>query len=204
MSELGFGSASSDLLKEQNPIAPEGIQPRFFQKQTAEEGGCAFRAFNNVVGKPAISRAMVRKAFRRETKLFRACPKNSPDPGKNENLISARMLEFMARQLGYALKRVSAGRSPQDKFEWLLTQTKGQFLVVTATDFNVHASDGHDLRARNHHHWIAVSIDEYLVIDSLARTLGPQRLSRATLQRSVRDGVLKIYAVEPARQRLHK
>ena len=60
-------------------------------------------------------------------------------------------------------------------------------------------SDGHDLTARNYRHWIAVSANESLVIDSLARTLGPQSLSFATLRRSVRDGILRIYKIDEAR-----
>ena len=49
-----------------------------------------------------------------------------------------------------------------------------------------------------------VSKDENLVIDSLARNLGPQQLSETTLTRSVRDGILRIYEVDAARHRLKK
>ena len=113
-------------------------------------------------------------------------------------------MESMTRQLGYSLKRVSAGRSPQHKFNWLLTQTKGHFLIVTLTDCDVHASDDHNLHARNHHHSIAVSVDENLVIVSLAKTLGPQQLSEGNLRRSVRGGVVRNYAVGAAGHRLQK
>ena len=64
--------------------------------------------------------------------------------------------------------------------------------------------DGHDLTARNYRHWIAVSANEGLVIDSLARTLGPQSLSIATLRRSVRDGILRVYKIDAARLSLKK
>ena len=195
MSELDFGPASSNLLKEQNSIAPEGVQPRFFQKQTAAEGGCGFRSFNNAIGKEMITKPMVREAYQREKILFQTCPNHCPDPGKNQNLFSVRVLERLVRNVGYSLKRIPSGRSPKDKFDWILRQTSGRFVLVTFTDSNLHARDGHDLLARNHHHWIAVSVDEGLVMDSLARRLGPQHLSEPTLTRSVRDGILRIYKV---------
>ena len=110
----------------------------------------------------------------------------------------------MVREVGYSFKRVSAGRSPQQKFDWLLKQTEGRFLFASFTDSSVHVRDGHDLDASNHHHWIAVSVDENLVVDSLARTLGPQLLSEATFSRSTRDGILRIYEVGAARHRLQK
>ena len=204
MSELGFRLATSNPHKEQNSTASEGNQPRFFQKQTAAEGGCAFRAFNNVMGKAMITRAMIRATFEREKNLFQHCPINCPDPGKRQALFSMRELQFMVGEVGYSLKRIPAGRSPQQKFAWLLKQTEGRFMLVTFTDSTVRARDGHDLDARNHHHWIAVSIDENLVLDSLARTLGPQQLSNSTLTRSVRDGIIRIYEVGPARKSLEK
>ena len=204
MSGLGFRFATSNLHKEQNSTAPEGNLPRFFQKQTAAEGGCAFRAFNNVMGKAMITRAMIQATFEREKNLFQHCPINCPDPGKRQTLLSMNALQYMVCELGYSLKRIPAGRSPQQKFDWLLKQTEGRFLLVTFTDSAVRARDGHDLDARNHHHWIAVSIDENLVLDSLARTLGPQQLSNSTLTRSVRDGIIRIYEVGPARKSLEK
>ena len=204
MSGLDLRIATSNVLNEQNSIAPGGNQTRFFQKQTAAEGGCAFRAFNNVMGKAFITRDMIRDTFEREKSLFQISPNHYPDPGKRQNLFSMSALEYMVREVGYSLKRISAGRSPQQKFDWLFEQTQGRFLLVTFTDSTVRARDGHDLNARNHHHWIAVSIDENLVIDSLARSLGPQRLSESTLTRSVRDGIIRIYKVETARNALRK
>ena len=204
MSELDFGSASSNLFREQNSIALEGLQSRYFQKQTATDGGCAFRSFNNVMGQELITKAMVRTAFRREKTLFQDCPKHCPDPGKNQNLLSVRVLERLIRDVGYSLRKISSGRSPQQKFEWMLKQQTGRFLLVTFTNCAVHARDGHDFFARNHHHWIAVSAEENLVIDSLARSLGPQQRSEATLTRSVRDGILRIHEVVPARHRRYK
>ena len=109
------------------------------------------------------------------------------------------MLERLARRIGYSLRKVSAGSYKHEKFDWLLTQTEGRFIVVTTTNEAGQARDGHTLTARNTHHWIAISADEKLVLDSLARTLGPQTLSQATLRRSVRDGVLRIYKIERAR-----
>ena len=202
MSGLDFGHASSNLHGERNLIDLEGIQPRFFQKQTAAEGGCIFRSFNNAVGKKLITKAMIRAAHRKEQQLFQRCPQHCPIPGPII-LVSVALLERLARNVGYSLKKVSAGRSPQEKFEWMLTQTKGRFILVTITDNEAHARDGHNLVARNHHHWIAVSADEKLVIDSLARRLGPQELSVANLERSVRDGILRIYEISGSRHRFY-
>ena len=188
MSGLDFGHASSNLHGERNLIDLEGIQPRFFQKQTAAEGGCIFRSFNNAVGKKLITKAMIRAAHRKEQQLFQRCPQHCPIPGPII-LVSVALLERLARNVGYSLKKVSAGRSPQEKLEWMLKQTTGRFILVTITDNEAHARDGHDLVARNHHHWIAVS--------------GPQELSVATLERSVRDGILRIYEISGSRHRLY-
>ena len=165
MSGLDLRIATSNVLNEQNSIALGGNQTRFFQKQTAAEGGCAFRAFNNVMSKAFITRDMIRDTFEREKSLFQVSPNHYPDPGKRQNLFSMSALEYMVREVGYSLKRISAGRSPQQKFDWLFEQTQGRFLLVTFTDSTVRARDGHDLNARNHHHWIAVSIDEKLVME---------------------------------------
>ena len=197
MSGLDLGLASSILLKERNSIALERGQSRFFQSQNAAEGGCAFRAFNNAIGKPLITTSIVRDAFEEEKLLFQNSLIHHPDPGKHRNLPSITLLERVARAHGYSLKRIGSGRSKQDKFNWILEQNVGRFVVLTYTDFAVHARDGHDLDARNYHHWIAISVDETLVIDSLARKFGPQPLSEQTLSRSVRDGILRIYAVQP-------
>ena len=120
MSGLNFGHASSNLHGELNLIDLEGIQPRFFQKQTAAEGGCIFRSFNNAVGKEVITKAMIRAAHRKEQQLFQRCPQHCPIPGPII-LVSVALLERLARNVGYSLKKVSAGRSPQEKFEWMLT-----------------------------------------------------------------------------------
>ena len=53
----------------------------------------------------------------------------------------------------------------------------------------------HDLDARNEQHWVAVSADEGLVIDSLARSCGPQQRTEYTLRRATRQGIVKIYSV---------
>ena len=200
MSGLDFGHASSNLHGERNLIDLEGIQPRFFQKQTAAEGGCIFRSFNNAVGKKLITKAMIRAAHRKEQQLFQRCPQHCPIPGPII-LVSVALLERLARNVGYSLKKVSAGRSPQEKLEWMLKQTTGRFILVTITDNEAHARDGHDLVARNHHHWTAVSADENLVIDSLVRRLGPQELCVPSLERSVRDGILRIYEISESRHR---
>ena len=203
MSGLDFGVASSNKHGEGNLNDLERGPSRFFQKQFAADGGCTFRAFNNAVGKPLIDKRLIRRVFPNEKELFRICPKAEPSPG-NSKLMSLAVLERLIRRVGYALKKISAGRSPQEKFQWMLRQTKGRFLLVTMTDEMAQRCDAHDLAARNFHHWIAVSAEENLVIDSLARSLGPQMMSDETLGRSVRGGILRIYEVDAARHRLHK
>ena len=204
MSELGFGLASPTLHGEGKLNDLEGIPSRFFQSQLAVDGGCSFRAFNNAVGKPLITKRLIRKVFPDEKKLFQICPKSCPDPGNSSKLMSAATLERIIRRVGYSLTKISAGRSPRDKFQWLLKQRTGRFLLVTMTDRTAQQRDAHNLSARNLHHWIAISADENLVLDSLARTVGPQAISEATLDRSVRDGILRIYEIGGTRHRLAK
>ena len=205
MSGLDSGSTSSNLHGGQNLIVLERNSTRFFQKQTAADGGCTFRAFNNAVGQPLLTKVLIRQCFRDEKKCHEMCPKSCPKPGNFSRLLmSVAMVERFARRIGYALKKVSAGRSPRSKFDWMLRQPQGRFILVTMTDKTAQKRDGHDLLARNLHHWIAVSADEDLVIDSLARRLGPQQRSEETLARSVRDGILAIYEIIPARKSCHK
>ena len=198
-SGLGHGSPAPILHGQEFSIAPEEIQTRFFQKQTAVDGNCAVCSFNNAMGKCLITKAMVNEAIRAEKFLFETSPGNCPIPGKGNKLLSVTLLERLARKVGYSISRIRCVRQPQDQFEWILRQTSGQFLLLTSTMNGAQKRDGHDLTARNYRHWIAVSANESLVIDSLARTLGPQSLSFATLRRSVRDGILRIYKIDEAR-----
>ena len=198
MSGLGAGSTTSNLHGEQHLKLLEGKSARFFQRQTAADGGCAFRAFNNALGKPLLTKLSLRKCFKDEKKIFQHCPKSCPEPGSTK-LLSTAMLERFARSVGYSLRRVSAGCYQKEKFDWMLRQANGRFILVTMTDVSAQAKDGHDLSSRNLHHWMAVSADENLVLDSLARTLGPQLRSEGTLRRSIRDGILKIYEIVPVR-----
>ena len=200
MSGLDFGHASSNPHGERNLFDLEGIQRRFFQTQTAAEGGCIFRSFNNAVGKELITKAMIRAAHRKEKHWIQRCPQPCPTPG-SIILISVTLLERLARHVRYSLKEVSPGRSPLEQLEWMLKQTTNRFILITMTHNEAHARDGHDLVARNHHHWIAVSADEKLIIDSLARRLGPQELSVSNLERSVRDGIRRIYEISESRHR---
>ena len=204
MSGLGFRIASPTLHNEGNLNDLERVQTRFFQKQFASDGGCMFRAFNNAVGKPLIDKRLIRQVFPNEKDLYQNCPKSCPEPGKDPKLMSLATLERLIHRVGYSLKKVSAGRSPNDKLQWMLQQKTGRFLLVTTTDRTTHARDAHNLTARNYHHWIAVSADENLVIDSLARSVGPQGLSQATLKRSVRDGIWRIYKIQETRQSVCK
>ena len=145
MSECDFGEASSYLHNERNLSISGRVPCRFFQKQFATDGGCAFRAFNNVMGKPLINKALIRKFYPTEKSLFQASQETNPDPGNNCALISARLLERLIRSLGYALKKISAGRTPHEKFEWILKQKTGRFLLFTETDKTKQKRDGHDL-----------------------------------------------------------
>ena len=198
-SGLGYGPPAPILHRQEISIVPVEIQPRFFQKQTAVDGNCAVCSFNNAMGEGLITKSMVKEAFRAEKVLFETSPSKCPIPGKGNKLLSVTILEKLARRVGYSLSRIRGVRQPQEHFEWILRQISGQFLLLTSTMNAAQKHDGHDLTARSYRHWIAVSANEGLVIDSLARTLGPQSLSIATLRRSVRDGILRIYKIEAAR-----
>ena len=198
-SGLGYGPPAPILHREEISIVPVEIQPRFFQKQTAVDGNCAVCSFNNAMGEGLITKSMVKEAFRAEKVLFENSPDKCSIPGKGEKLLSITLLEKLARRVGYSLSKIGNFRQPEEIFEWVLKQTSGRFLLLTATDIEAQARDGHDLTARNYRHWVAVSADERLVIDSLARTLGPQTLSVVTLRRSIRHGILRIYKVDASR-----
>ena len=198
-SGVGHGPPAPILHRKEISIVPVEIQPRFFQKQTAVEGNCAVCSFNNAVGARLITNLMVKEAFRAEKALFESSLDDCSIPGKREKLLSITLLEKLARRVGYSLSKIRNFRQPKDLFDWILKQTSGRFLLLTATDNEAQARDGHDLTARNYRHWVALSADENLIIDSLARTLGPQTLSVATLQRSIRHGILRIYKINAAR-----
>ena len=204
MSGLGYGPSTPILHGEEISIVPVEIQPRFFQGQKAIDGNCAVCSFNNVVGMRLITTSMVKAAFRAENFLFEKSPEKCSIPGKHAKLLSITLLERLVRKVGFSISKISNCRVPKDRFDWILKQTSGRYLLLTSTSNDNQPSDGHDITARNYRHWIAVSADERLVIDSLARTLGPQLLTEATLRRSVRVAILRIYKVGAARQSLRK
>ena len=78
MSGLDAGFTTSILHGEQNLQVLGGISPRFFQKQMAFDGGCAFRAFNNALGKQLLTKASIRQAFREEENFFSTMPEELP------------------------------------------------------------------------------------------------------------------------------
>ena len=119
-----------------------------------------------------------------------------PIPGKQAKLLSFHLLVEAANIKRFRLSKIGGIRTSQDKFDFLLRTRRGRFLVLTNVASVTQKRGAHDLSARNGQHWIAVSSEEKLVIDSLARKLGPQRLTKQTLRRSTRAGVVKIYAVE--------
>lgn len=199
MPVLGFGAPTPITRREEISFDTGGNPPRFFQKQKPSDGDCAIRSFNNAIGFEAITKTVLAQTFEKEEICFEKSELHCAIPGKKKKLLSATLLQRLMRRVGFKLSKIHAGRSPQNKFDCVLGLTKGRFLLVTMTDKQVQSRDGHDLNSRNHHHWIAVSADENLVIDSLARRLGPQILSRETLTRSVRDGILKIYEISESR-----
>ena len=193
MFAFGFGAPTPNARREEIPFGAGGNPHRFFQKKKASDGDCAIRSFNNTVGSERITKPMVIEEFEEEQTFFERSSQLCAIPGSKTKLLSTTLLERLARRVGYTLSKVRVGRSPRQKFDWILQQSKGRFLLVTMTDSQIQARDGHDLNARNHRHWVAVSADENLVVDSLARRVGPQTISPESLKRSVRDGIIQIY-----------
>ena len=111
-------------------IAPEEIQPRFFQKQTAVDGNCAVCSFNNAMGQCLITKSMVNEAILAEKVLFESSPGKCPIPGKGNKLLSITILEKLARRVGYSISKIRNVRQPQEQFEWILRQNSGQFFVA--------------------------------------------------------------------------
>lgn len=111
-------------------------------------------------------------------------------------LFSFACLVEVAQTKGYRLVKAWKDlRDPQSKFEAVLSVTEGRYMVLTnVCDVN-QRTGANDLERRNLQHWIA--IDGGLVIDSLARTAGPQKLTYETLKRSVRQGIVRIYKILP-------
>ena len=182
----------SDLL-DVNEIGEATSKPgvRFFKCQTAFDGNCLILSFNNCVGESVLTT----KDLTSRLASDRATDKRVPIPGKQAKLLSFHLLVEAANTKRFRLSKIGGLRTSQEKFDFLLRAKEGRFLVLTNVTSVTQKRGTHDLSARNGQHWLAVSGDERLVIDSLARTLGPQRLTKQTLRRSTRAGVVKVYAV---------
>ena len=172
----------------------EAVKPRarFFKSQTAFDGNCLVLAFNNCVGEPVLSSGDLTSRVGSD----RPPGKRVPIPGKQAKLLSFHLLVEAANVKRFRLSKIGGIRTSQEKFDFLLRTRRGRFLVLTNVASVTQKRGTHDLSARNGQHWIAVSSEEKLVVDSLARSLGPQRLTKQTLRRSTRGGVVRIYAVE--------
>ena len=164
---------------------------RFFKSQTAFDGNCLVLSFNNCVGDSVLTA----RDLTSRLASGRATDTRVPIPGKHAKLLSFHLLVEAANIKRFRLSKIGGLRTSQERFDFLLRARRGRFLVLTNVTSVTQKRGSHDLSARNAQHWLAVSGDERLVIDSLARTLGPQRLTRQTLRRSTRAGVVKIYAV---------
>ena len=170
-------------------------QKRFFKSQTAFDGNCSINAVNNAVGKRLITvadvQARVEKAKER--------PGLTSIPSKNRKLFSINLIIEVLNIKGYHVVKCGGWnmRSSDEKFQFLLSRYQGRFIVLTNVNETNQKKGGHDLVARNGQHWVAVSGDERLVLDSLARRLGPQPLTEEVLRRSTRKAVVRVYQLVP-------
>ena len=111
-------------------------------------------------------------------------------------LFSFDCLVEVAQTNGYQIVKVwREKRDPQQKFEALLGVIAGHFMVLTNVQALNQGQGSHNLEHRNLQHWIAVDGHAGLVIDSLARTLGPQKLAFESLKRSTREGIVRVFEV---------
>ena len=172
----------------------EAVKPRarFFKSQTAFDGNCLVLAFNNCVGRAVLTPGDLSA----RVGSGRPPVNRVPIPGKQAKLLSFHLLVEAANIKRFRLSKIGGIRTSQEKFDFVLRTRRGRFLVLTNVASVTQKRGTHDLSARNGQHWIAVSSEEKLVVDSLARSLGPQRLTKQTLRRSTRAGVVKIYGVE--------
>ena len=175
-----------DALKSDPIVVPQ----RFFKGQSAFQGNCLLLAFHNAMGKVILT---AQDLFLRVKSCRRH--KRVPMPGMGMKLMSFHILVEAANSHGIRLMRLGNMRSPEAKFEFLMSATNGRFLVLTNVAFPHQKRGAHDLNERKTQHWIAVSSDERLVIDSLARNCGPQVLTEQTLRRSIREGIVRIYSI---------
>ena len=197
--EIKPGFLSPKVMEKQvggslNGLQPSDKQARYFKAQAAYEGNCVIHAVNNAVGMKLITVTDV------EARVKKAQLKAGPVPilSKGRKLFSILMVMEAANVAGYNFTKCGGEslRTPEAKFEFLLKREKGRFIALTNVIERNQKSGSHDLEARNVQHWIAVSGDEQLVLDSLARRVGPQPLTEEALKRATREGVVRIYELK--------
>jgi len=169
---------------------PSDLSKRFFRSQTAFQGNCLLLSFHNALGREVLSPKDMFPRVRAERRN-----KRIPMPGMGSKLLSFHILVEAANSHGIRLTRIGCLRSPKAKFDFLLSAVEGRFLVLTNVKVPHQGRGAHDLDERNAQHWVAVSGDERLVIDSLARNCGPQSLTEQALRRSVREGIVRVYSI---------
>ena len=165
---------------------------RYFKSQKSFQGNCLVLALNNALGETVVTTAELLA----RVKSGRAPGKRVPFPARRGKFLSLHLLVEAINSKRMRLTKVGNLRTPKEKFAFLLSADAGRFLVMTNVASKTQKRGTHDLNAREEQHWIAVSSDEKLVIDSLARNVGPQQLSEITLRRSTRAGIVKIYSIE--------
>ena len=171
--------------------SPVSASQRYFKAQTTFQGNCLVCSINNALGEPVLCV----NSLRQRVKTQREPSKRVPLLHRQNKLFSFHLAVEALNVSNIRVVKLSGFRTPREKFEFLLNVTEGRYIALTNLNDDTQRRGSHDLDARNVQHWIAVSGDERLVIDSLARRLGPQKLAESTLTRSVRKGIVRVYRV---------
>ena len=184
----------SDLggTREDTPVNRAETGKRYFKSQNSFQGNCLVLALNNALGESVVKTSELLT----RAKSGRAPGKRVPLPARDGKLLSLHLLSEVLNLKRIRLIKVGKLRTSEEKFSFLLSASHGRYLVMTNIRTKTQKRGTHDLNARNEQHWVAVSGDEKLVIDGLARSCGPQPLTEQALHRSMREGVVKIYLVE--------
>ena len=186
--ELSMSNLGKEVVKLTSDVPSER---RYFKSQNRFQGGCLILALNNALGETVITLPDLLA----RVKSQRAPGKRVPLPEKKGKLLSFHLLVEAVNLKRIQLTKIGYLRTPEDKFSFLLSTSHGRYMVLTNVVAKTQKRGTHDLDARNEQHWVAVSADEGLVIDSLARSCGPQQRTETTLRRATRQGIVKIYSV---------
>ena len=180
------------------PIQAAETGKRYFKSQFSFQGNCLVLALNNALGESVVKTSELLA----RVKSGRALGKRVSIPARRGKFLSLHLLSEVLNSKRIRLVKIGRLRTSDEKFSFLLSATQGRFLAMTNVRAKTQKRGTHDLNAREEQHWVAVSGDEKLVIDSLARNCGPQPLTEQALRRSTREGVVKIYSIErlPATQ----